>query len=450
MTLLSLQKPWIRNGIATGFAVAAVGGVAVAGVDSGNEVHDVKLLSGTAWLPSGRVGQLSLLDGTSTEVSAQVQVAQPGSVLDVVQAGPNAYSVDQTAGTIRRIDGATFEVSAPETPIQGARAGLTAFAGSGKLYIVDTQRGLFTNADPRTGRALSTPQTLATQIAPGTTGIDTGGRLWISDNATGDVRTLVDGAEKEPIKKVTRPGRSMLTIVNGKPVVVEVAARKATVVDPLLRTADTTIDLDLRQGEEVQVSGSPYGDRFYVVAPRGVLTICGLAEESCSNAVPLAGGSLGAAVEAGNRLFVPDYTTGQVWIVDLDKKAVLAQPRVVKSARQFQLVSRDGVVFFNVPDSDEAGVITLDGTVLDVAKYDKNDPNKGLTAPIRGVPTQPNPQQPPVQDPSQVPVPPPTQQQPPTQGQQPPPQVPYRTYLHRRLLPATATGSATSTATTDD
>ncbi|MCE7011219.1 PKD domain-containing protein [Kibdelosporangium philippinense] len=422
MTPLSLRKPWIRNGFATGCAVAVLGGVAVAGMDSGHEVQNVKLLSGAAWLPSGRVGQLSLLDGTSAEVSAQVQVSQPGSVLEVVQAGPNAYSVDQTAGTIRRIDGATFEVSAPEAPIGGARSGLTAFAGSGKLYIVDTQRGLFTNADPRTGRALSTPQTLATQIAPNTTGIDTDGRLWISDNATGDVRTIIDGEEQVPIKEVTRPGRSVLTMVNGRPLVVEVAARKATTVDPSLRKVDTTIDIDLRDGEDIQLSGSPYSDRFYVVAPRGVLTICSLAEESCSDAVPLASGKLGAAVEAGNHLFVPDYTTGQVWIVGLDKKTVLAQPKVVKTARQFQLVSRDNMVFFNVPDTDEAGVITVEGAVLDVAKYDKNDPNKGLNAPITGVPTQPNPPQQPSQQPdaSQVPVPP---QQPSTEAPPVPPTV---------------------------
>ncbi|ALG11440.1 hypothetical protein AOZ06_35330 [Kibdelosporangium phytohabitans] len=407
--------------------VIAVGGMAVAGVDSGNEVQDVKLLSGAAWLASGRVGQLSLLDGPSTEVSAQVQVSAPGSVLDVVQAGPNAYAVDQTAGTIRRIDGATFEVSAPESPIAGARGGLTAFAGSGKLYIVDTQRGLFTNADPRTGRALSDAKSLAAQIAPGTTGIDDGGRLWISDNATGDVRMISDDSEAEQIKGVSRPGRSLLTITKGRPVVVDVAARKATVLDPLIRATSTTIDLDLRNGEEVQVSGSPYGERFYVVAPRGVLTICELDEESCSNAVPLAGGKLGAAVEAGNRLFVPDFTTGQVWIVDLDKRSVLARPQVLKTARQFQLVSRDGVVFFNDAESDQAGVITLDGTVLNVAKYDAKDPNKGLTAPIKGVPTQPNQQQQnqpnQQQDPTQVPVPPQQPQQP-QQPQTPPPANP--------------------------
>ncbi|CAM4283637.1 PASTA domain-containing protein [Kibdelosporangium persicum] len=433
MTRLSLRKSWMRNGIATAGAVVAVGGVALAGVDGGHQAQDVRLLSGAAWLASGRVGQLSLLDGPSTEVSAQVQVSATGAVLDVVQAGPNAYAVDQTSGTIRRIDGATFEVSAPESPIPGTRGGLTAFAGSGKLYIVDTQRGLFTNADPRTGRALSEPKSLAPQLAPGTTGIDNDGRLWISDNATGDVRVVADD-ESDVVEKVTGPGRSMLTIVNGRPVVVDVAARRANVLNPVTRSVENTIDLDLRENEEIQVSGSPYGDRLYLVAPRGVLTICGLDDDTCAGPVPLTGGELGAAVEAHNHLFVPDYTTGQVRIVNLDKRTVLAQPQVLKPARQFQLVSRDGVVFFNDPESDQAGVITLDGTVLNVAKYDAKDPDKGLNTPIRGVPPQPDaPQQPGRQpgqhDPTQAPVPP--AQNPPTQGSQPPlppnqPNPPYQ------------------------
>lgn len=419
------MKPWIRNAAASASALLAVGGVAVAGVDGGTAAHDVKLLSGAAWLASGRVGQLSLLDGPSTEVSAQVQVASPGSVLDVVQAGPNAYAVDQSAGTVRRIDGATFEVSAPESPIPGARGGLTAFAGSAKLYIVDTQRGLFTHADPRTGRALGDAKTLAAQIAPGTTGIDEQGTLWIADNATGDVRMIADG-DAGRIEGVTRPGRAVLTIAQGRPVVVDVAARKASVLDPLLRRTRATIDLDLRNGEDVQVSGSPYGNRFYLVAPRGVLTICELGEESCLTTVPLAGGRLGAAVEAGNRLFVPDYTTGQVWIVDLAKKTVLAQPQVLRPARQFQLVSRDGVVFFNDPDSDRAGVITLDGTVLDVAKYDAKDPGKGLNAPITGVPTRPDAPQPAPQQPSTPQPSTPRPSTPQTSAQQPSPQEPPR------------------------
>jgi hypothetical protein len=50
----------------------------------------------------------------------------------------------------------------------------------------------------------------------------------------------------------------------------------------------------------------------------------------------------------------------------------------------FQLLARDGVVFYNDPASEKAGVIRLDGTVTPAAKYDPGDPHKGLSTPSPG------------------------------------------------------------------
>ncbi|MET0132534.1 MAG: hypothetical protein ABW215_02970 [Kibdelosporangium sp.] len=406
-------RPWMRTTTTVLTSALAVGGITLFGAPQGNPAQDVRLLSGSAWLSSGRVGQLTLLDGSSAEVAAQVQVAPAGDVLDVVQQGPGAYAVDQTAGTIRRVDGSTFEVTQPEAPITGAGNGLAAFAGPASLYVVDTRRGLYTNAEPRTGRALGSPRNLPAQIQPGSTGIDGAGRLWIIDNATGDL-TWVDGDQSGNRRGVTQPGRSMLTIVNGKPVIVDTTARRALTFDPDAREVGSTIDLDLRPDENIQVSGSTHDDRLYVVAARGVLTICELAGNRCDKAVPLAedGDQLGAAVEAENRLFVPNYTTGQVWIIDPDRREVVAKAQVLKTAKQFQLLTRDGVVFFNDQDSEHAGVIRVDGGVQETSKYDPKDPRKGLTAPITDAPGQ----QPPAQAPTQ-----------PNQQQSPPPGVPPAT-----------------------
>ena len=70
-------------------------------------------------------------------------------------------------------------------------------------------------------------------------------------------------------------------------------------------------------------------------------------------------------------MLIPDYTHGRVRIVDLKEKRVLAQPTVLTPAPlRFQLLARDGIVFFNDPDSERAGVIRLDGSVIHIAKYD--------------------------------------------------------------------------------
>jgi hypothetical protein len=415
------RKPSVRTGLATLASAVLVGSVVLFGADDGYPATDVRLLSGMAWLSSARVGQITLLDGSSAEVAAQVQVAPAGNTLDVVQHGSTAYAVDKTTGTIRRLDGGTFELTQPEAPIPGANAGLTVFAGQNTLYALDTRRGIVADADPRTATRRGETQTLAAQLADGTAALDDTGRLWLVDNLTGDL-TWLNGENRTTKREITKPGRSVLTLANDKPVIVSTTDRRAIPIDPATGTAKATLDLDLRPDEAIQVSGSPHTDRLYIVATRGVLMICDLATGKCDRTVPLEEGSqLGAAVEAGGKLFIPDYTTGRVWIVDLVTGGVSAKPQVITPAGRFELLAHDGMVFFNDPQSDKAGVLQLDGKVLDIAKYDAKDPQKGLNNPNTPA-QQPPVQQPPVRQQPTAPVTPPAPQQPTQQQQQPPTQ----------------------------
>ncbi|MBP2329909.1 hypothetical protein JOF56_010294 [Kibdelosporangium banguiense] len=375
-----LHQPSVRTGLVALSCAVVVGGAAVFGSDSGHPATDIRLLSGMAWLASDRVGQLSLLDGSSAELAAQIQVAPAGNTLQSVQSGSDAYVVDKTAGTIRRIDGATFTVTAPEAPLPGADFGLTAFAGPDTLYALDIRRGMYANADPRTGARRGEAQTLAAQLGDGTAALDSAGRLWLVDNASGDL-TRIQGDSRSIERKVTQPGSSVLTLANDKPLIVNTAARQALLIDPEQGTAQAAFDLDLRAEDVIQVSGSPHNDRAYIVAERGVLTICDVAAGRCDQAIPLEpGNKLGAAVEAGSKLFVPDHTSGRVWIVDLITGNVSARPQVLTPPGPFQLLTRDGMVFFNDPGTQRAGVVHLDGSIQNIAKYDPADPGKGLNS----------------------------------------------------------------------
>jgi hypothetical protein len=96
--------------------------------------------------------------------------------------------------------------------------------------------------------------------------------------------------------------------------------------------------------------------------------------------VPLSADStFGAPVAAANRLFVPDYKTGEVWIVDLTAAKVLTRTNVLSPGGPFQLMTRDGVVFFNDPRTDKAGVLQLDGSLTKASKYDPANPSRGLS-----------------------------------------------------------------------
>jgi Fe-S cluster biogenesis protein NfuA len=401
------RRTWVRAGLVAA-VVAAVGGVVVVGANDGDHARDVRLLSGAAWLSSSKAGQATLLDGSSAEVSAQVQVAPAGDVLDVVQQGSTAYVVDRTASTVRRVDGATFHPTLPESPIPGARAGLTAIPGPDALYTVDGDRGILADTDPRTLARRGELLPVAGELSAGTAMVDDAGRLWAIDTATGDLIRVAGGKPSVP-KHVASPGASVLVLTNGHPLVVDTVGRRAISIDSDTNELTSTFGLALRKDDAVRVSGSAHAERLYLVLGRGALILCDAAAGSCDRTIPLeAGHDFGAAVEAGDRLFVPDYTTGQVWVVDLNTVQVVAKPPVLSAAGAFQLLNHDGVVFFNDPNSNRAGVIRFDGSVAVAVKYDADNPSKGLNTPPPGVssPQPQKPEQPSRPEPSRQPSPP--------------------------------------------
>jgi hypothetical protein len=356
-----------------------LGGIVVASTGEGEPVQDVRLLSGAAWLTSSKVGQMTLLDGSSAEVAAQVQVASPGTALAVAQLGTTAYAVDQSAGTLRRVDGATFEISAPGAPIPDTSAGLTAMPGHDVLYTLDERRGVLANTDPRSLARRGDLVPLASELTTGSAVVDAAGTLWAIDKRTGNL-TYVANGQRTTREAVAEPGASMLAIANGNPVVVDVGARRTIKIDRANGRTGGIIDLDLRPTDTVQVTGSTHADRLYVVASRGVLNVCDLSEDSCETTIPLdADSTYGPAVEAGNQVFLPDYSTGQVVIVDLGRRQITARPTVLSPPAPFQLLSRDGVVFYNDTNSERAGVIEFSGGVRSAAKYDPSDPGRGLS-----------------------------------------------------------------------
>ncbi len=418
--------PPIRRVLAGVTVLGAVTAVLLAGIQGGYPATRPQLLSGAAWLVSAQVGQVTLLDGSSAEIAAQVQVAARGERLDVVQQAATAYTVNRSTGTIRRVDGATFAVTPPATPIAGAREGLTAFAGTDALYALDTGRGVLTSADPRTLGSRGAPVPLATQMSPRGAALDDAGRLWVLDTASGDL-VWVDHGNRRIRRGIASPGAGFVVLADGAPVVVDTGKRAATLLDPGDGTTVATVALDLRPGDRVQVSGSPHARQVYLVTDRRLLAICDLTATTCGTAVPLGSGAgdLGTPVETGGRLFVPDYADGKVWIVDLTQPRIVAQPKIVDPQVRFQLLVRDGVVFYNDPDSEHAGVIRLDGGVNAITKYDPKNPAKGLTQP--GPPTEKATTPPPPADPpgkAKKPDPKHPPQIPPPPGKEPPPPGP--------------------------
>jgi regulation of enolase protein 1 (concanavalin A-like superfamily) len=299
----------------------------------------------------------------------------------VVQSGATAYVLNRSTGGLVRVDGATFEVSPPAEPIPRAADGLQVFASGGSLFVLDGQRGVVTHADARTLSGWATPMPMAGQVGRQAAVSDDAERLWVLDGETGDLLWVDHG--KKHLRRGAADGHlGLLTLADDAPVVVDPGRHSASLVDPRTGSTRSSVALDVGPDDQVQVVGDAHATRVYVVA-RGVLEICELTAVRCAATVPLNidGGDFGAPVEAGGRLFVPDYATGQVWIVDLRRSKVVAQPRLFDPKVRYQLLTRDGVVFFNDPNSERAGVVRLDGGVTRIGKYDPRDPDKGLTQP---------------------------------------------------------------------
>ena len=335
-------------------------------------------------MASSAVGQLTLIDGGTAEVAARVAVAEPGGDVASVQDGTVGFALDRTLGVVRRVDPATFVAAPGVEVIEGARGELSAHPSRELMYVVDHTRGRVGVAD---GRALSSlrgeVQSLAEPV--GSSIVDDGGRLWVLGGSTGDL-TWFDGTEREVRPgAVEDPGDAELVVVDGAAAVVE---RGGRVVRSLGGDGgfhgEACLEIDPAD-PSVRVGGSDRAPRLYVVSgDDGVLRVSDLGSGGCGEVVidvAAPGSDLGAPQEARGHVFIPDFTDGTVVIVDLESRRVTRTAELVAAGTAFELFDRDGIVFYNDPGSERAGVVRVDGSFAAVQKYDPERPGAGVVPP---------------------------------------------------------------------
>ncbi|WP_239373573.1 PKD domain-containing protein [Frankia sp. Cj5] len=374
-----LMRPaWGARWVPAALAGVVILGALVAAGWSGNApARSVALADGSAWLVSSN-GQAALVDGSSAQVVAQVKVGAGGVDLAAAQSGADAYVSNASDGSVRRVDGATFAVS---TAVRFANAGqaVAVYPGRQAVYAVTEQSGLVTTADPVT-LAVRGQQSLAARVLPGAAQVDAAGRLWLVDGNTGDLIWL-DGGGRHTRRGAVDPARTMLVRSGDQVVLVDVVGRTAR---PLRGDGGTDAGacVDTQAGDStVTVAGSTSGGRVYAASGRrGVLLVSDLSHGSCDTAVDLraAGHELGAPREAAGRVFIPDFTAGQVIVVDVAARHLVANPQVLSAGTRFELVSQGSFVFYNDPRSAQAGVVRLDGSFHKTEKYSSKDPGNGV------------------------------------------------------------------------
>jgi len=331
-----------------GFIVTAVWG-------TGYERSRTLLSGGGAWLASNR-GLVTLLDGTSELVLGSVQVPVSGTP-EVVQTGPSALVVDAAAGTVTRVDGATYEVSSPVR--FGGGEALQVFAGDTAAYVVDGARQEASVIDPVTLQ-VRRKVALAATPGPGQSVVDGAGRLWVVDGGGGGLSGFGDTGE--PVRATVGDGSSQLITVEERPVLLDLTRRRVGWVEDSGAVRSWSC-LDVAGGGPVRLLGSTTEPRVYAAASQtGELLVADLdGDDECAAPVPVGspGDEFGPLVEASGVVLVPNATTGRTAAVDVESRSVVADLDVLPPGGQLELLAKDGLVFYNDLAGDETGVIRL-------------------------------------------------------------------------------------------
>lgn len=354
-------------------AVTVVAGaVLVAG--PGYRAAQVVMHSGAAWLASARTGEIVRVDGATAEVTARVRVASPGSALSVTQDGSNAIVLNQATGELRRVEGATEEVS-PPVVVLPASDDLAVLPTRHAFYEVNVHSGMVASVATGTLKEHDKPKPLVDRMSPGGPVVDSRGKLWALDDQTGDLAWLT-GSNRRARPAATKPGTSRLAVTKDQPALVDTERGTAELLDPGSGRVTRSARPELQAGESLLVSGSAERARLHLASStRGTLVTCAFDSGSCT--APLTVGSpgsdLGTPVEIRDHAVVPDYSTGHATIVDLATSRVIAQRQLLDHPGRFELLARDGILFFNDPNSNRAGVLDLAGDVRTITKYTEGD-----------------------------------------------------------------------------
>jgi parallel beta-helix repeat protein len=374
-----LAAVWRRHRralIATVAVMVLLAGVVVVGLQQAYPATKVQLRPGTAWVTSNRVGQVALLDGASDSLADELTVATDGHDLAAGQLGSAGYVADQSTGEVRRIDGASLTASQPARLTAATSGTFAIYPTTTDLYVVDRDRGEVDSADPATLGALHNP----VQVGPGSQFQADDSTLWILDSRTGDLTGLTNGDEHGR-GHVVDPKGAQLALAAGRPAVVDATAGRAYLLDP--DSGAVTENMPLALTDSSVVGGSS-GRLRVLVTDSGdpQLRSCSFTAGGCAAPIRFATSSaqLGAPVEVGDTAFVPDYSDGSVWLADLPDNNRGPHVQIFRRSVRFQLFARDGLVFYNDPDSAQAGVIDLHGDAFGITKYTIGPPQVNPSA----------------------------------------------------------------------
>lgn len=337
---------------------------------------ELRLADGSAWLPSLAIGGVSLLDGSSGSIATSLGVAEGGDRFEVVQWGSDAILVNESAGTVSRLDGANWTIATGRVQFGEPGAALDVVAGQHSGWLI--QPGSVAPLDLETLEQRSASP-VSGRLAEGLVAED-GSLLYAS-------------LEKDlPLRRFSAESGSTVTISD---MTGPIALRD-------LGSSQVGVDLDdqrvwlegsgvvcsrLEFPEDASLSVGGGDDQLLIVSDLGGLMMWAPADTGCpesSDFVAIEPGIYGEPVVTDGWGVVPDFGRGEVIVVDLDGRSIVARQSVpgVATGSSFELLAETGSIWFNDPNSTVAGLIRRNGEIVPIAKYDQGSESGFVAAPV--------------------------------------------------------------------
>ncbi len=369
-----------RSSIVGAVAAAATLVAAVLVVQSSPRSElDVQLSDGAVWLASTAVGGVSLLDGGSGTIAASLGVADPGDEFTVEQFGSDAVIVNQTAGTVARLDGASWEI--PTGRIQFGVPGqpLSVVAGADNGWLMTPGQATTLELEEL---ALRTPIPVAAPFADGIV-TDDGALLYASTDPDLPVQRFeAVGGQSSNVADLDGP----TALMDLGPLVAAVDLDDGSVwLDGVGIVCD---QLEFPDGAELNASGGE--GLLIVVSDQGGAFVWDPTETGCPGAndfINLGPGDYGEPALTDGWAVIPEIATSSVLIIDLEDLSLTNRQALegVQAGTEVTLIAEDGSIWYNDPASAQAGLIRRDGTVVPIAKYEEGA--TGFTsAPVNDAP----------------------------------------------------------------
>jgi PKD repeat protein len=332
----------------------------------------VSLDDPVVWIEDGARGQVLQINGSTLEITAKIDVGDPGDSIIAVPKERDAVFFNRTSGAIGTIGAVSLGIDNEDVlettngPVVGDDLQLLAdFDASSEAFIIDDELTLVVEPGSDVQRFIGTPDGI------GDTAVDADGRLLV---VTSDGRQLLISGEQglELFALLPEP------VAGGseQPQIVR-AGDDTFVVDPERRTVNR-VDEEGTLDSPTCVSGSLSNvlvggtsltntaglARVLVFDPvAGVLSVSEPDRSDCySIEVDTDGTTYGAPVAVDGTAYLPNYDTGQIEIIDLDERLLLRSESFSSvEGRPFELEVFDNAVWANEPLGQLASVVTRDG-----------------------------------------------------------------------------------------